>query len=153
MTVEGVPELNLVLTRLEEADHYLEELGVVKDWIRQAEKLVQILLKERGEYASLAQERMVRNNQLIGEAESKKHGFCAGASAHIVYGTEDAIRETAAWYQELTDYRRKEAREEELRLLRAELDHYKRRVAALVTYGDFTSAEVEAICGKPEVGT
>jgi hypothetical protein len=58
--------------------------------------------------------------------ERIKYGLDTG-HGFTIYGTEKAMKQTAEWYEELLAYRRKEAREEELRQLKAELDWFKRR--------------------------
>lgn len=62
--------------------------------------------------------------QLRAEADRIKYGFCNGFCT--VYGTERAIQLTTEWYTELLEYRRKEAREEELAALKAENERLKR---------------------------
>lgn len=56
--------------------------------------------------------------RLRAELEQKKYGFCN--SNITVYGTAEAVTQTADWFKELMEYRRKYAREEELAALKIE---------------------------------
>lgn len=58
--------------------------------------------------------------RLRAEAELKKYGFCNLDANVTVYGTAEACKQTADWFAELVEYRRKYAREEELAALKAE---------------------------------
>jgi uncharacterized small protein (DUF1192 family) len=70
--------------------------------------------------------------RLRAEAEHRKHGFCISyGKGFTVYGTEEACKQTAEWYGELMEYRRKEAREEELKALRAENERLEAEVERL----------------------